>query len=300
MGIGERLKQERELKNMSLEDIQKKTKIQTRYLDAIEQERFHVMPGSFYVRAFIKEYANALQLDPDELMEEYSSDLPFENEEKSSYSRVQTSKKNRAFLKTPAVFSFLPSVIVVLLIIGIVLLVWLFRQGYFGEDEPSQQIPANNGDSSAGESVQLSPKQEDNPADAGEEGTDEAQQQEEDESEEQPDAEMKTTIQLDNYTNNDSDYTVSTNEEELILTIETENRNWLEIEDQDGESYYYSTFTQEENPLEVDISDFSELYLRFGEPYSITISINGESMPLSEDIQPTQIQEARLTIEKEE
>src|SRR5699024_44831 len=121
------------------DDIQKMTKIQTRYLDAIEKEQFNVMPGSFYVRAFIKEYANCLDLNPEELMEEYKNDLPFDHEEISAYSRVQSSKKNKPSIKTPAIFSFLPSVIVVLLIIGIVVLVWLFRQGYFGgEDDPNQ------------------------------------------------------------------------------------------------------------------------------------------------------------------
>lgn len=128
MGIGERLKQERELKNISLDEVQKVTKIQARYLDAIENERFEVMPGSFYVRAFIKEYANALGLDAEELMEEYKNDLPFEKEENIALSRVKSSKKNKAAVNTPVIFSFLPSMIVVLLIVGIIVLVWLFNQ----------------------------------------------------------------------------------------------------------------------------------------------------------------------------
>lgn len=106
MGIGERLKQEREMKNLSLNDIQKQTKIQTRYLSAIEQERFNVMPGSFYVRAFIKEYATTLGLDAEQLMEEYHHDLPFDQEEKVVLSRVNSSKKNSSTTKAPVIFSF--------------------------------------------------------------------------------------------------------------------------------------------------------------------------------------------------
>ena len=60
MEIGENLREAREAKEISLDDIQEMTKIQKRYLVAIEAEDFHVLPGRFYARAFIKEYAQAV------------------------------------------------------------------------------------------------------------------------------------------------------------------------------------------------------------------------------------------------
>ncbi len=298
MGIGERLKEERESKNMSLDDVQNLTKIQVRYLDAIEQERFNVMPGSFYVRAFIKEYATVLGLNPDELMEEYKSDLPFEKEESIALSRVKSSKKNKPTTKTPTIFSLLPSVIVVLLIIGIVVLVWLFRQGFFAGDE-GDPTPADNDDNTAGESVQLPPAQGTSPSEEEDSEDSESSGEEQVEEEEPEEPEQETEISLDNYENNESYYNLTTTEENVNLVITTENRNWLEIEDESGNSLYEKTFSTDESPLELDVSDVEELYLRFGEPQSINIELNGEELELSDEIQASQIQRAWITIEKQ-
>jgi cytoskeletal protein RodZ len=70
------LRKARQEKGMSLVDIQEATKIQRRYLEAIESGNFAVLPGHFYVRAFIKSYAEAVGLDAEELMNQYKSELP--------------------------------------------------------------------------------------------------------------------------------------------------------------------------------------------------------------------------------
>lgn len=74
--LGTRLKEARMSKGYSLEDLQEKTKIQKRYLSAIEEGNYSVMPGTFYVRAFIKQYAEAVDLDATDLLETYKSELP--------------------------------------------------------------------------------------------------------------------------------------------------------------------------------------------------------------------------------
>ncbi|MGR8824113.1 helix-turn-helix domain-containing protein [Leuconostoc mesenteroides] len=68
--IGEQLKAARLEKQLSLDDIQEITKIQRRYLSAIEENNLSVLPGDFYVRAFIRQYALAVELHPDELLGE--------------------------------------------------------------------------------------------------------------------------------------------------------------------------------------------------------------------------------------
>lgn len=74
--LGQVLQRAREEKGITLDDIQRVTKIQRRYLEAIERGHFHVLPGHFYARAFIKSYAEAVGLDPQHLMEHFQSDLP--------------------------------------------------------------------------------------------------------------------------------------------------------------------------------------------------------------------------------
>lgn len=63
--IGQDLQQARLDKGMSLDEIQQKTKIQARYLNAIENGQFEQLPGTFYERAFVRQFANALDLDAD-------------------------------------------------------------------------------------------------------------------------------------------------------------------------------------------------------------------------------------------
>lgn len=74
--LGLVLKKAREEKGVSLDDIQRMTKIQRRYLEAIERGHFHLLPGHFYARAFIKSYAEAVGLDSAQILEHFQTDLP--------------------------------------------------------------------------------------------------------------------------------------------------------------------------------------------------------------------------------
>ena len=76
-GLGDRLREARTAKGFTLDDLQSITKIQKRYLSGIENEDYSMMPGSFYVRAFIKQYAEAVGLDPDEMLSLYKDSSCF-------------------------------------------------------------------------------------------------------------------------------------------------------------------------------------------------------------------------------
>ena len=53
--VGKRLRSARIEKGYTLDDLQQITKIQKRYLLALEQGKFDELPGDFYVRGFIKQ-----------------------------------------------------------------------------------------------------------------------------------------------------------------------------------------------------------------------------------------------------
>ena len=74
--LGSFLREAREDKGLSLEDMQELTKIKTGYLQSIEEGKYGELPGLFYVRAFVKTYCEALGLPAAEVMEIYESDLP--------------------------------------------------------------------------------------------------------------------------------------------------------------------------------------------------------------------------------
>ena len=66
--LGNSLRQARLQQGLSLTDAQKATKIRARYLEALEQERFALLPGAAYGRGFLCEYAELLGLDPEPLL----------------------------------------------------------------------------------------------------------------------------------------------------------------------------------------------------------------------------------------
>ncbi|WP_125572405.1 helix-turn-helix domain-containing protein [Lacticaseibacillus songhuajiangensis] len=74
--IGQKLRDARLEKGYTIDDLQQITKIQKRYLIAIEEGNFDALPGDFYVRAFIKQYANVVGMNTEKLMEDYQQDIP--------------------------------------------------------------------------------------------------------------------------------------------------------------------------------------------------------------------------------
>ena len=74
--LGALLRKAREQRGYSLDDVQEFTKIRKRYLEAIETGDYKVLPGSFYVRAFVKTYAETVGLDAEEVLRLYQKELP--------------------------------------------------------------------------------------------------------------------------------------------------------------------------------------------------------------------------------
>jgi len=78
--LGASFKKAREAAGLPLEKIASETRISTRFLIAIENEDFHLLPGGIFNRGFIRAYAERLGMDPDEAVADYDrvSDTPSE------------------------------------------------------------------------------------------------------------------------------------------------------------------------------------------------------------------------------
>jgi cytoskeletal protein RodZ len=74
--FGEILRQERELRGVSLREIADSTKISVRFLEALEQDRLDVLPGGLFKRAFVRQYANHLGLDAERLVDQFVAAHP--------------------------------------------------------------------------------------------------------------------------------------------------------------------------------------------------------------------------------
>ncbi len=66
--LGDRLRQAREAKGLTLEQVEEITKIRRCFLQALELEDYGQLPGEVYVRGFLRNYAQALGLDPEEVV----------------------------------------------------------------------------------------------------------------------------------------------------------------------------------------------------------------------------------------
>src|SRR3954466_11001414 len=71
MPIGDSLREARMRQRLDIADVEARTKIRAKYLRALENEEFGMLPGSTFVRTFLRTYAELLGLDPQLLVEEY-------------------------------------------------------------------------------------------------------------------------------------------------------------------------------------------------------------------------------------
>jgi cytoskeleton protein RodZ len=69
--FGASFKKGRENRGLTLAQIADETRISTRFLGAIENEEFHLLPGGIFNRGFIRAYAERVGLDPDAALREY-------------------------------------------------------------------------------------------------------------------------------------------------------------------------------------------------------------------------------------
>ena len=73
--LGKYLKTERELRNLSIQEAAKSTKVREQFLEAIEEERYELLPPGLYLKGFLAAYARYLGLDPNDVIQRYQKYL---------------------------------------------------------------------------------------------------------------------------------------------------------------------------------------------------------------------------------
>jgi transcriptional regulator with XRE-family HTH domain len=86
--FGEKLRRQRESRNITLREISDSTKINKRYLEALERNDFDSLPGGVFTKGYIRTFAESIGMDPEPLLEDYRNELrarggedPSENEQ---------------------------------------------------------------------------------------------------------------------------------------------------------------------------------------------------------------------------
>ena len=71
--FGDKLKREREMRGVTLNEISESTKIARRHLEALESEDFASLPGGVFNKGFVRAYARFIGIDEDQAVADYSA-----------------------------------------------------------------------------------------------------------------------------------------------------------------------------------------------------------------------------------
>lgn len=268
--LGNRLKQAREDKGLSLEDLQTITKIQKRYLIGIEEGNYSIMPGQFYARAFIRQYSEAVGLDPELIFEEYPNDIPAnDKDEIPQLSRVKTRKQVPTSSKNTKVFNFIPKVLMFLAVVAVVAILYvLFQNWGLGSSSDTQQD---------NKSVVYDPATTEN-QDADENETEDAEEEQTEQTEEEEPVEEKPTAgtlsEVSSSSPNSTFELKDTNKFEVELSAQDGN-TWVGITNAAGESFLSKELKDGETET-FDLSKETVVLLNVGWVPATKIKINGE------------------------
>lgn len=69
--FGEELRRERELREISLREVAEATKVNVRYLEALERNDFQHLPGGVFNRGFVRAYSQFIGVDPETMVNAY-------------------------------------------------------------------------------------------------------------------------------------------------------------------------------------------------------------------------------------
>jgi cytoskeletal protein RodZ len=116
--IGATLREARQRRKVDLMVVEADTKIRARYLAALEEESFDVLPGPTYVKSFLRTYAEYLGLDAKLLVEEYKQRYERPTpQELTPFSTNLGSRRERRRARGPVIS---PGVVVVICVVLLV------------------------------------------------------------------------------------------------------------------------------------------------------------------------------------
>lgn len=290
--LGNRLKEARLARGLSLDDLQSITKIQKRYLVGIEEGDYSTMPGNFYVRAFIKQYAEAVQLDPDEIFAAYEAEIPVTRQDDlpEQLSRVKTrktiSESQSKFL------NLLPKLLIAVFVIGAAMLVYYFLQQHAGssskesvnnQNEPVNFVKSKNLDKDEAASKPNKKK------DAAKKQTDKSASSNAD----KPQA-PKQEIAVVQSAGQNTTYEVK-NAEKFVVKVLSKGQTWVNIKNGKGHSFFQGMLTAGATDSQtVDLSAETEAVIVVGRTLDAEIYVNDQKVEYA--VPPNQVVRQNITI----
>jgi cytoskeletal protein RodZ len=302
--LGQRLRQERESKGLSLEDLQKLTKIQKRYLLGIEEGNYEVMPGKFYVRAFIKQYCEAIGLDTDAIFEEYKSDIPSTQTEDipQQLSRVRSRKEIPQHTKgVSKAYDYLPTVLVVAGVVVVGIIIWVIAQNIVSDknkEQANQEAPNSEvQQSNTQEETNETTAKNDNSNSEDEQSAADKKEQEKEKAEKEKAAKEKAEKEKAEKEKKDSGkqeykevqktgrsatYALSGTDAFNLEVTSTQADTWLDVKNGKGNAFFSSILKKGETK-EFDLTKETEARVNIGYSPGVELKVNGKAVDLPFD-----------------
>lgn len=259
--IGAILSEARIAKGYTLEDLQQATKIQKRYLIAIEEERFSDLPGDFYVRAFIKQYAETVGLNSQELLEQYNDALPntktqeyvdrVNDDDPARRSAQHTENERLSSLRRRV-----PIVIAALAAVAVVVGIWLAS---------TNRAQQSNSSKVETDSVSVSGRSDESTKEAASDSTSE------------PDNVRFTQVST---TGEDTTFKMENAPAHKVVTIKTKQSAWASV-NVDNTAVWQGTLPTSGSHKVALENDVTAVTINLGNAPATTILINGHKVPLS-------------------
>ncbi|MCM2988207.1 DUF4115 domain-containing protein [Bacillus safensis] len=271
---------------MSLEDLQTVTKIQKRYLLAIEQGNYDIIPGKFYVRAFIKQYAEAVGLNPEQLFEEFRKDVPstYNDEVSDKLSNIKPQRE----LPKPAskVLELLPTILIIGGIIVVIAIIYVIVQAvnHDSGQKNNQAAPPQQSESKYEVSEDSSLAKDQKKKEKASSDDKEKSSKKDDSSKDDETVSLKAT----NTEGSTTTYEVS-GADEMELTISASQASWLRVRDESGKVLKMGELKDGES-FKTDLSDLSQVDIRLGNASGIDIKVNDETLKYELDPKNTMTQ----------
>lgn len=260
--LGQLLKAAREERGLTLNDLQELTKIQKRYIEAIENGKYHLLPGSFYTRAFVRHIADVLHLNSDQLLKQYESTLPT-----AQVDITETiPRRDSRIVRPSAIGKWVTTVLLVAFVILIFSIVYYFAVQNFPPkkeandgQKPIVVIENISSDESKGTDTQPPPPPEEPKAP-------------------EPPEPQLTFIEKKE---NTYFYTIA-DVKQIDLLLKADNgRCWYRLQKGEGKAILKEGTLENGHEQSFDLEGLSNVYLRMGYPEALKIEINGISIDTS-------------------
>jgi cytoskeletal protein RodZ len=287
--LGKYLREAREAKGLSIDDVQELTKIQKRYLEAIEEGNYEILPGQFYVRAFIRQYAETIGVDVSGFLTEKPvveestvASTVEEVKHEEIPSRASKLKEPLSNVKSSRVMAYLPRILVAILIIGICIAIYMM----FPSKNDEKSADTNQSQSQSNSEIE---KPKNNALDQAKvNNTKKTEKPKNDVTEQTPAQKITVDSAAGKRT------TISLSGTDVFkLEVVANGESYVDLKNADGKMFYSGILKQGQTQ-NYDLTDENEVTVNIGASNNVELRINDEVFKYP--VSPTKAVHQKITI----